>query len=276
MNKINLLKGFTAAGKVACLAVLIFSSCSSIKNTKYFNDIPDDRLNTVLENVPYVEPTIRPDDILSINIQTADPAATQVLSMGNTSNSALGTSSTGIGGAQISGYLVDSKGNIELPVIGPVKVGGLTTEQAKEAIKAKTSVYFKNPTVNLRFSNFKITVLGEVTKPGTYVVSNEKINILDALGLAGDLTVYGKRENVALVRQNVDGSREFVRLDLTKSNVLNSPYYYLRQNDYIYVEPGKAKIVSSDAIQNRNVGIITAVATSLLSVLTILISTNKI
>ncbi|UEG54940.1 polysaccharide biosynthesis/export family protein [Mucilaginibacter daejeonensis] len=254
---------------------LIMSSCSSIKNVKYFTDIPDSQKITNLATLKYEEPRIQPDDILSINIQTVDPSATKVLATGTLQNSAVGATTAGSTGSQtISGYLVDNSGNIELPVLGKIKVSTLTTEQAREEIRARATKLYKDPTVNLRFANFKITVMGEVAKPGVYVASNEKVNILDALGLAGDITIYGKRENIALIRQFEDGSRKMIRLDLTKSEILNSPYYYLRQNDYLYVEPTKSKVVSSDAIQNRNISIITAVTASLISLIAIIISRN--
>jgi polysaccharide export outer membrane protein len=253
----------------------IISSCASIKNTKYFKDAPDDKLVTELAAVNYVEPKIQSDDILSINIQTVDPLATQVLTSGNVQNSVIGATSAGSTGSQtVSGYLVDNSGNVELPVLGKIKVSGLTTEMAREAIRSKAAQYFKNPTVNLRFANFKITIVGEVAKPATYVLSNEKVNILDALGLAGDLTIFGKRENIVLIRQEEDGTRKLVRLDITNTSILSSPYYYLRQNDYIYVEPSKSKVVSSDAIQNRSISIITAVGASLISIIAILVSTR--
>ena len=255
--------------------LIFLSSCASIKNVKYFNDIADTTTITRLADLKYTEPKILPDDILSINIQTVDPAATQTLAQGNVQNAAIGATSTGsTGGQTIAGYLVDYQGNIEMPVLGKIKVSELTTEQARNLIRDKSSQFYKNPTVNLRFANFKITILGEVTKPGTYVVSNEKVNILDALGLAGDLTIYGKRENVVLIRQQDNGARQLIRLNLTKSDVLNSPYYFLKQNDYIYVEPSKSKIAASDAIQNRSVSIITAVTASLISLIAIIISTK--
>lgn len=261
---------------IICLSVII-SSCSSIKNVKYFTDVPDSQKVTNLATLKYEDPRIQPDDILSINIQTVDPAATQVLATGTLQNSAVGATTAGSTGSQvISGYLVDNSGNIELPVLGKIKVSGLTTEQAREEIRTNASKLFKAPTVNLRFANFRITVMGEVAKPGVYVASNEKVNILDALGLAGDLTIYGKRENIALIRQFEDGSRKMIRLDITKSEILNSEYYYLRQNDYIYVEPIKSKVVASDAIQNRSVSVITAVTAALISLIAVLISTNKL
>ncbi|WP_345952079.1 polysaccharide biosynthesis/export family protein [Mucilaginibacter sp. PAMB04274] len=260
---------------IICLPVIV-SSCSSIKNVKYFKDISDTTAITRLADVKYTEPKIQADDILSVNIQTVDPTATQTLAQGNVQNAAIGATSAGsTGGQTIAGYLVDNKGNIEMPVIGKIKLAGLTTEQARDVVRERASQFYKSPTVNLRFANFKITILGEVTKPGTYVVSNEKINILDALGLAGDLTVYGKRENVALIRQGDNGIRELVRLDLSKSEVLNSPYFFLRQNDYIYVEPSKSKIASSDAIQNRNITILTTLGGLLISIVAIVVSATS-
>ncbi|WP_295768786.1 polysaccharide biosynthesis/export family protein [uncultured Mucilaginibacter sp.] len=257
------------------LIILIMSSCSSIKNVKYFSNIPDTQTISGLANVEFVNPKILPDDILFINIQTVDPNATQVLSMGNVQNAAIGATSTGsTGGQTVAGYHVDHSGYVELPVLGKLKVSGLTTEQAREIIRVKAAKLYKDPTVNLKYANFKITVLGEVAKPGTYVVSNEKVNILDALGLAGDLTIYGKRENIVLIRQEEDGSRKLIKLDITNSEILNSPYYYLRQNDYLYIEPSKSKAASSDAIQNRNISIISAIGASLISVIAILVSTN--
>ncbi|RKR81082.1 polysaccharide export outer membrane protein [Mucilaginibacter gracilis] len=258
------------------LLVILYASCSSIKNVKYFSNLADTTHRVELEKLNFTEPKIQPDDILSINIQTVDPTSSQVVTTGNMQSSAVGNSNTSGNTGQISGYLVDSKGNIELAVIGSIHVAGLTTEQAKEVIRTQALEYYKKASVSLRFANFKITILGEVSKPGTYVLSNEKVNILDALGQAGDLTIYGKRTNVTLIRSYDDGRRELVHLDLTSSQILNSPYYYLRQNDYIYVEPSKSKVVASDAIQNRNISIITAVAASLVSLLAILISTNKL
>jgi polysaccharide export outer membrane protein len=275
MKNRNLINYSTIMLKIAL--VLTITSCSSIKNVKYFTDIPDSGKVIKITAVKFVEPTIQPDDILSVNLQTLDPNAAQILALGNVSSSAVGNTTTGSTGSQtVTGYLVDRDGMIELPSIGKIHVGDLTTNQAKELIREKASEQYKNFSINIRFANFKITILGEVTKPGTYVVSTEKVNILDALGLAGDLTIYGKRENVLLIRHYPDGTQEEVRLDLTKSNILKSPYYYLRQNDYIYVEPIKTKVVASDAVQSRNVNVITAITGALISLLAILISTGRI
>ncbi len=255
---------------------ILTTSCSSIKNIKYFKDISDSAEVTHIADLSYTPPKIQPDDILSVNIQTPDPVATQALTQGSIQSSAVGNTSTGsTGGQTITGYLVDSKGNIELPVLGIINVAGITTEQAREVIRTKAATIYQKPSVNLRFANFKVTVFGEVNKPGTYVVSNEKVNVLDALGLAGDLTIYGKRDNITLIRQSSNGAREMVKLDLTKSKILTSPYYYLRQNDYLYIETSKTKVAASDAIQSRNIAIITTAVTALISVIAILISANR-
>jgi len=257
--------------------ILTVTSCSSIKNVKYFTDIPDSGKISRLNQATFVEPTIQPDDILAINIQVTDIDGPKTLPLGNLQTTVL-VSPTGsnIGNAgNITGVLVDRNGDVELPILGQVHVGGLTTEKARDLIRVKATSKLTNPTVNVRFANFKITVLGEVQKPGTYIIPNEKVNILDALGLAGDLTIYGKRENILLVRQNPDGSQERVRIDLTKSSTLTSPYFYLRQNDYLIVEPIKTKVVASDAIQSRNINILTAITASLISLIAIIISTRR-
>ena len=252
---------------ISLILIITISSCSSIKDVKYFKDVPDSVKVLDLQRLQYTDLRIQTDDILSVNIQTVDPGATVALTQGNVQNSAIGSSSTSAtGGQTIAGYLVDKSGMIELPVVGKIKVRGLTIEEAREAIRSRVSTLYRDATVNVRFANLRVNILGEVNKPGTYVLSNEKVSILDALGLAGDMTIYGKRDNVTLIRQDDNGNRILVHLDLTSSKVLNSPYYYLRQNDYIYVEPSKTKLVASDAIQTRNI----AIGTSVLSIVILL------
>ncbi|PJJ84044.1 polysaccharide biosynthesis/export family protein [Mucilaginibacter auburnensis] len=249
-------------------------SCSSIKSVKYFADIPDSGKVIKTTQVPFIEPVIQTDDILTISIQSLDPKYTEILSKGALQSSAVANSSAvNSPGSMISGYLVDRSGNIEIPILGSVHVGGLTSEQARELLRSKAAAAgFKDVTVNLRYANFRITVYGEVNKPGTFSMSNEKVTIIDALGLAGDLTIYGRRDNVLLQRQNPDGTREFVRINLNKSDILHSPYYYLRQNDYIYVEPIRTKAVASDAILSRGISITTTVISFVISVLVVIIA----
>jgi polysaccharide export outer membrane protein len=163
------------------------------------------------------------------------------------------------------GYLVDDEGNINFPGLGKVHLAGLTKNAAIDTLQKQITKYVVNTTVNIRFLNYRITVLGEVNRPGTYTVENERITILEALGLAGDLTIYGKRNNV-LVYRKVEGEARFHRVDLTSSKLFESDYFYLQQNDMIYVQPNKARMGSSVYNQNLSVGM------SLLSILVSVIS----
>ncbi len=245
------------------LSLFLFS-CSVPRNLQYFRDIPDSGKQQVLPTALFTPPVIQPDDILSINVLTADPAATQSINSANLPTQTIGlyVQQTAIDQA-ITGYLVDKDGNIQVPIIGQVKVGGLTTVEARELLTQKATVFFNNPTVIMRNKNFKITVLGEVAKPATYVMPNERVTILDALGLAGDLTVYGKRDNVLLLRKQDNGNSTSIRINLNKSSLLKSPYFYLRQNDVLYVEPSKQRVAASNVTFTRNIAVITSVLTTL-------------
>lgn len=227
-----------------------------------------DTAQIAIATASYKAPTIQPDDILTITVQTIDGTATIVLNQGNTPTPAVGSSTSNPTGQQVTaGYLVDKDGNIEMPIIGKSNLVGLTSAKAREVLRNKLSMYYKNVTVDVRFANFKVTVLGEVSKPATYIVPNERITLLDALGLAGDLTVFGKRENILLIRDSV-GHKTLTRLNLNDSRVLTSPYFFLRQNDVVYVEPNKAKIANLDASRNRDITIISAALSLLVVVLT--------
>ena len=170
-------------------------------------------------------------------------------------------------GQSVPGFMVDKEGMIELPVAGKVKVAGLTTSAIRDTIQRRVSNYYKDPVVNVRFANMGITIIGEVKQPATYVVTNEKISIIDIIGLAGDLTVYGKRDNVLLIRDSA-GTKQYVRFDLNSSKTLSSPYFYLRQGDVVYVEPNKQKITSTDFIRVRNYAIIGSTISLLFIVIT--------
>ena len=161
-----------------------------------------------------------------------------------------------------TGYLVNKEGIIDFPVLGKLPVKGLTINQLKDMLVLKLDQYLKNPIVNARLLNYKITVLGEVNKPSSYTLQSERVSVMDAIGLAGDLTIYGKRENVLLVREE-NGQRNFIRLNLNSSKIFQSPYYYLKQNDVLYIEPNKSKIASSDALTIRNLSILSTIATVL-------------
>lgn len=234
--------------------ILLLGSCS-VKKIVYFNDLPIDSARVVKEAARFNEPIIQPDDILSIMIQTIDPVSSAVANQAMATQAVGASSATNTGTQVISGFLVDKEGYVQMALLGKVLVKDLTTYQARERITQMAQKFYKDPTVQVRFANYKITVLGEVARPATYTVPNEKVTILDALGLAGDLTIYGKRENVLLVREH-NNQKELVRLNLNSSDLFQSPYYYLKQNDVVYVEPGKAKAAANNASRTQTFALI--------------------
>ncbi|WCO03085.1 polysaccharide biosynthesis/export family protein [Psychroserpens ponticola] len=255
---------------LSIFVLIIASSCASRKDIVYFQDEPLNE-DSQLENMS--ELSYKTNDILTIDVSSIEPAAVMPfnlspVSYANTNNS---SSLNANGNLLRQTYLVDPNGNIEFPVLGTLSVGGLTRTQATEMLKEKLREYVKDAIVNIRLINFTVTVLGEVNRPGTYTIQDERISLSEALGLAGDLTIYGKRDNVFLIRE-VDGKKKYAKLDLTSINVVNSPVYYLTQNDVIYVEPNKAQVRQSTYNQNTSV-IISAVAT-LATITAILINSN--
>jgi len=239
------------------LSLLTFlTSCVDQKQIAYFQK-GINQSDTIAVAKAFV-PKIQPGDILAVPIGSLNPLAssffnpfsTTPVTNDNSPNgtaAAAGSSATAPSLVQSTapGLLVDAAGNIELPLIGSVQVVGLTTTEAKELIKNKLKVYLKEPTVNVRFLNYKISVLGEVLHPSVYVIPNESITLPEALGLAGDMTIYGKRDNVLIIRDE-NGKKEFGRVDLTTRDVYTSPFYYLHANDVVYVEPSKGRIAQSD------------------------------
>lgn len=252
---------------IACFsfAILVytFSSCTPYKNIPYFADFADTALKTSVKTAPFSSPVIKPDDLLSITIETVDADITRLLNSGNVV--AQTTNLPPSANEQtIPGYLVDKDGEVELPFVGKIKLAGYTTTQARDAITAAISQYIKNPIVNIKFANFKVTVLGEVLRPSTYIMPTEKVSVLDALGQAGDLTIYGRRENVLVIRDTLDNQKNMVHLNLNSKNVMSSPYFYLQPNDVVYVEPNKAKAASTDAARNRDITIVASVISLLI------------
>lgn len=244
------------------LVALFFLNSCAVKNIPYFQDLPVDSAKITKEAAAFTEPVIQFDDILSITIQTIDPTTAAVANQAVSESAANGTSVQ-----QITGFLVDKNGSIQIPMIGAVQVAGLTTYQARERILEQARQFYKEPTVHVRFANYKITVLGEVARPAAYTVPNEKVSVLDAIGMAGDLTIYGKRENVLLIREQ-NGQKELVRLNLNDSKLFQSPYYYLKQNDVLYIEPAESKAASRNAARTQTYALITSAA----SLITIVLS----
>jgi len=278
--KYNLLKNTAYLfGIIVAFAALSFSSCLSPKKVVYFNDLPDSASTPIIikNTTKFIDPTIEPNDLLSIFIQTSDMNMSGMGGMtGSGSNSNSGsigslmggsTGSGAIGGSSggmqtnslVNSYLVDKNGNIELYLIGFVHVGGYTTAEAREIIKQKAREYYRDPVVNLRISNFDITILGSVGSPGIITSNSEKINILDAIALSTDIPLNGKRKNVLLIRSEKDDEKKVVRYDFTSAKLFQSPYYYLKQRDIIYVEPTKYAVQTSDNTFLRDLGIVTSV-----------------
>ncbi|MFL0352517.1 polysaccharide biosynthesis/export family protein [Xanthomarina sp. GH4-25] len=241
--------------KIIIVTIIIsFSSCTSSKEIIYFQDEPLSSLNSLEINTEIV---YKPNDLLTINVSALDPDTVRPFNLPVITNST--TTLNVQGNIKMQTYIVDKEGNIDFPVLGPIKVGGLTRAQLTLYLKERISDYVKDPIINIRLTNFTVTVLGEVNGPGTYTIEDEKISLLEAIGLAGDLTIHGKRENVFLIREQ-DGVKRFTKFDLTSINVVNSPNFYLEQNDVIYVEPNPAKIRSASYNQNYVI-IISAVGT---------------
>jgi polysaccharide export outer membrane protein len=240
------------------------SSCVSSKKLGYFSDVPDTARRGVTTSVAvYQDVRVQPDDILQISVQTADPRSGEQLGASAALNfgpAVIGTGGPlGLGGTT-TGFLVDKDGYIDMPLTGKILVSGMTIADVREAVRIKASQYFKQPVVNVRLANFQITILGEVTRPATYTVASERIDLLQALGLAGDLTAYGKRDNIMLIRQEGQAKR-IVRLDLNQSQLLQSPYFYLRPHDVLYVDVNKNKALQTDARQTRTLALVSVLAT---------------
>ncbi|MEN5194385.1 polysaccharide biosynthesis/export family protein [Sphingobacterium faecium] len=246
---------------ILAVFLVIFSSCGSRKNMVYFQ--PDSTLiNTVFEQ--YI-PKIQKNDILTIVVTATDPKVTAPFNPLSTMSSSNMTQ--GVDLALRPTYTVGKDGEITLPMLGKVRIEGLTRLEAIEKLRSELSQYIKDPGVNINFNNFRVSVLGEVARPGSFIMPTERVTILEALGMAGDMTIRGVRENVTLIRE-VDGIKTIHRLDLTKQETLNSPYYYLVQNDVIYVEPNKAQINNSKLGANTN--IIISIAGLLITVISVL------
>ena len=227
---------------------LILASCSSYKQVPYLQNAA---IVNTSEPQPLYDAKIMPKDLLTITVNTTDPeaAAPFNLTVQSSINAARSTSLTQQ--PTLQQYLVNNEGNIDFPVLGTLHIGGLTKSEAEDLIREKLKPYLREtPIVTVRMTNYKISVLGEVAKPGTFTVSNEKVNVLEALAMAGDMTIWGMRNNVKLVREDATGKREIVYLDLNDADIVTSPYYYLQQNDIIYVTPNETKAKNSDIGQS--------------------------
>ena len=234
------------------MVAFTLASCQSYKRVPYLQSYESLRdkgykeivINEVNQQDTLYDARIQPKDLLSITVNTSDPqaAAPFNLTMQTSINVAQANSTYVTSQPTLQQYLVNNEGEIDFPVIGKLKIGGLTKTAAEKLIREQLRPYLKEtPIVTVRMSNYKISVIGEVNRPGTFTINNEKVNLFEALAMAGDMTVYGIRSNVKLIREDNNGQRNIISLNLNEQNILHSPYYYLQQNDILYVTPNKTK-----------------------------------
>jgi polysaccharide export outer membrane protein len=219
------------------ILTLSLFSCASKKKVLYLQNI--ESIEGSNKNSNY-EPRLQNDDLLSIIVSADQPELTYPFNIPQIQgNYKINENQDGI-----KTYLIDAYGYIEFPVVGKIKLAGLTRSEAVDKLTTAVKEYITNPTINLRILNYKISVLGEVNKPGNFIISSERITVLEAISYAGDLTIYGKRNNVLIIRES-NGVKTYNRVDLTKADFIYSPLYYLSQNDIIVVEPNKTRVNAS-------------------------------
>lgn len=242
------------------ILVITISSCVSKKDIIYFqnDEIDQSKVSNSYKTI------IKPDDVLQITITALDVEAVRPFNLAAVTYST--SSNSAIGVAQQQTYLVDTNGEIDFPVLGKLKIGGMTRDQFIAFLKDKLEPdYILDPNINIRIANYKVTVLGDVQRPGSYPIPNERITILEAIGLAGDLNISGQRQNV-IVHREEEGKKVQYQVDLLSKKIFTSPVYYLQQNDVVYVEPNYARIQSASA--NSNTSLIISISGVIISLLT--------
>ena len=248
MSFFRLLRFPTA--RVVCVLILAiagsstFYSCVSPKSIVYFQgDTLRYSVDTIRQSYT---PTVQPNDLLSIVIGSLSPESDVIFNVPNQyTTSSMSYGNSGGSRQQSLGYLVDNEGNIEMPLVGKVHIQDLKAQVAADTIRQRLLRFLREPTVTIRSLNFKVSVLGEVNRPAVYVVPDEKITLPEMLSLAGDLTIYGRRDNITIIREE-NGLRQYAKVDLTSRDIFDSPYYYLHKNDMVYIEPVKARMTYAD------------------------------
>lgn len=265
------MKNFILLKKVTSLLfVILFFSCASRNDLVYYQNIDKTRPQEISNSY---EVKIQPDDLLLIIVSAEDPEIAAPFNLKSISiEDAVTRLNTMAGQQSTQLYLVDAIGTIDFPILGKLKVSGLTRTEVLKTLQDKISVYIKKPIINLRIMNFKVSVQGEVTQPGTYNVISERLTLIEALTMAKDLTIYGLRNNILVIRE-MDGVKSYNRVDITRSDFINSPFYYLAQNDVIYVEPNKNKI--NGAAIGPNTGVIISLTSLLITLITLIVTSSK-
>ena len=255
-----------------CLGLILFNSCGAPKDIAYFQNEGQLTPEAMEKMKNYLDPTIKEGDELTIVVASNDPNSVTpfnlplvsfVRSTAASSSSNASTQATNVAATQsMQTYLVDVAGEINFPVIGHIKIAGLKKREATQFLENKISSYVKDPIVNINIINYKITILGEVNRPGSYTITTDRVSLLDALGYAGDLTIYGNRTNIKMIR-DVNGTKQIHLFDISKSDFLADPSFYLQQNDVIYVEPNprRKKVSQYSQTDQFRLQIVTAAAT---------------
>lgn len=253
------------------MSFFLLTSCVSTKNITYFQNKND--IDVALSKQLY-DAKIMPKDILQIQVFSMTPEASEPFNLMKTTNGS--TTSTTTSENSVYNYLVSNDGTIVMPIIGNVKVGGLTKNEAEELIKGNIQPYLsdiENVVVHVRMMNYKYAILGGVRSPGLYTTQNEKVSILEAIAQAGDLTTFAYRDRIYLIRENSEGQKEFHQLNINDANIISSPYYYLQQNDVIYVESRKTE--ARNAFISSNTSVWFSLISSLMSITTFILALSK-
>jgi polysaccharide export outer membrane protein len=248
--------------------MLILTSCANKKDILYLQDIEKNKTEQI--NQTYIN-KLQPDDILNIIVSSNDNQGVlpfNLMAMASTP----GSEGMGVGQPRLLNYVIRQDGNIQFPVLGNVKIAGLSILEAIELLKQKISFYVKDPIVTIEWINFKFTVLGEVKRPGQYKSSSERVTIIDALGIAGDLSIQANRKNIILIRE-IETNRYIYNIDLTNKNFINSESYFIKQNDQIIVSPNNAQVQAS--AYNSNAPLYISIASTIISLVTVVALLNK-
>lgn len=250
--------------------VILFSACNSTKEVVYLQDVVPLKQQDIERKY---EVFIHEDDLLSIMVNSKDPELALPFNMPLVTYQ-IGSESSGQ--QRVLGYLVDTNGDIDFPILGKIHVAGLSRLELRDLIKEKliSGDYIKDPVVTVQFLNYKVSVMGEVARPGSFTITGDRITLLEALSMAGDLTIYGRRDRVAVIREK-NGQRTILFHDLRSSDIFTSPCYYLQQNDIVYVEPNKAKAGQRDINQNNSVSVWLSAVSVLAAVASLLVTVFK-
>ncbi|MFN3589959.1 MAG: polysaccharide biosynthesis/export family protein [Spirosomataceae bacterium] len=269
-NQTSMTKRFLFLCGICAAVALLASSCVKTPVITYFDSADSTRVATLPDNRPDIS-IIQPNDILAITIGSLNKESNEILNFNNINRipmTVFGGGAAGAAAGQPLGFLVDTNGNVEIPLIGSIPVAGLKLNQAADQIKIQVDKLLREPSVSVRFLNHKFSILGEVAQPGVFNLIDDRTTLPDALAMAGDLTVFGNRQNIMVIRDYY-GKREVVRLDLRDRSIFTSPYYFLKNGDMIYIEPVQAKATYTDQ-RVQLAPLYISIATSVVSIIALI------